>query len=1632
VCGTVIAAHTAEDCAEPATLLPSPAVIVVSEAMTVTETAAHVQPDNAADLPKLSRPDQTLAEQPSVPGYEILGELGRGGMGVVYKARQISLNRLVALKMILAGPHAGVKELARFRTEAEAVARLQHPNIVQIHEVGEWRAGDVGSPMPYFSLEYVDGGSLDKKLQGTPQPPREAAGLIETLARAVHAAHQRGIVHRDLKPANILLAFSGQRSAVSPDPGAAPVGLTAESCSLNALPKITDFGLAKKLDESAGPTASGAIMGTPSYMAPEQAGGHSKSIGPATDVYALGAILYELLTGRPPFKAATSLDTVLQVIADEPVPPSRLNSKLPRDLETICLKCLQKEAGKRYGSALALADDLRRFQVGEPIQARPVGPAEKLWRWGRRNPVVASLTAVVAALLLMVSVIATLAAVRLHHGAVTERDLRAEAEQARKEAEAKAEESRQRLTRLNVTTGVHYLDRGDLTGAQAWFAEALGRDQGHPGREEVHRVRLAAVRRACPRLVQVWAHDLPVQHAEFSSDGRHILAACGGLNQGWGAGDGEAHVWDVASGKAMLPVVKHNYHVVHAAFSPDGRQFVTACGDQSGQKGEARVWDTATGAAVSPPLVHRFEVRHAAFSPDGRYLVTASGPIFGQGGEARVWEVATGQAVTAPLAHAGSVKQASFSPDGRRIVTASGMAAWGPGQGEGRVWDVATGQSIAGPLAHAAMVTEAWFSPDGQQVVTASQDGTARVWDAATGRPVTPPLRHSGPVNSAAFSPDGRRVATASQDGTAQVWDMASGAPATPLLRHTGPVQHVAFSPLGGQLVTAAGETLADEGEARVWDAATGTPVTPLLKHNGQVRVAVFSPDGRHVLTAGGDKAIRLWDIAGAGPVIRSIEDSRAGIQLAVSSDGRFAVTAHPDRTAQVWDLVTSRPVAPRLPHTKPVLTALFSAGGSRLLTVCMGVNGAQSQARVWDVATGRPVTSPLRVASVPGFGVRVAFSDDGHFAALPGDGGSVQLVDAATPGAVTLLRDDDPAMCLTFCRDGRYLATASGRGTDQNRQVRVWETATGRPVTGPLKHQYAVQQAAFSPDGRLLATACSFFRLGDPLGMGEARIWDVTKGAMVAPPLEHRGAVTQVAFSPEAGGRTIATASNDWTAQVWTAAGEPVTPPLHHGGPVAHVGFSPGGRYVLTASGDTVRVWETATGDPVAPPWKHAWQVREASFSADGLAVIVARARPGQALGQVWTWDLRPDDRPVADLARASSLLAGRRIDAVGGFVPVPAAVLRDELDALRGQRPEDFAASPEESLAWHRRQAAQYEAVPDLFAALAHLNALIAAEPKRAALHTRRGRVLAAHGLPDEALAAYTKAIELQSDDWRPWYGRGMVHEERRRWDAALRDYAEAGRLNPEQWDVWLRQGRASATLGRLDEALTQYSQAVALNAPGADPWVERGEVHARLRHWNEATADFANALLRGERSARVWCAAALVRLAAGDVDGYRKARTDLFRAFGQTPDPDTVDRVVRTCVLAPGAPAEVGWAVQLAQKAVASHAKNATYRANLGAALYRTDRFEESLRQVEQAIEADGQGGTTWDWLFLAMAHQRLGHADEARQWLDKAVSAIEGAAQKKPAKAAATSSSWEGRLEIELLRAEAEAPRKKAKR
>ncbi len=601
--------------------------------------------------------------------------------------------------------------LARFRVEAEAVARLQHPNIVQIHEVGQ-HAGS-----PFLVLELVEGRNLAQRLAGTPQPARQAAELVETLARAIDSAHRQGVVHRDLTPANVLLTADGR-------------------------PKITDFGLAKLIIGGGDlRTQTGELLGTPSYMAPEQAASRHQAIGAATDVYALGAILYELLTGRPPFKAESALETLRQVVAHEPVAPSRLRPKLPRDLETICLKCLHKEPSHRYASAAALAEDLRRFLENRPITARRSSVVERFGRWCRRNPAVAALCGVTSTLLLTLTVVSVTAALHIDRARRLADRTAADEKLARRRAQ-------DRLVRLNVVTGNFLTAAGDYRSALLRYADAWMLDLDNPSSEPFHRLRVACVLERCPRLEGICFHTSPVLEARLDANGGRVLTR---------TEDGRAFLWDPYRSRSLASPLPHDGKVLCAALSPDGTRVVT-----TGTDWTARLWAAATGQPLGAPLRHPGGVRHADFSPDGQRLATACAD-----GTVRFWTVPGGKLLEPAVRLDGEARFVGFSPEGRLVVTVDG-------RDRARVWDAADGRPLTPSLPHRLtpgnpadrLVQPPLFSPDGARLLTADNKTTVRICDARTGAQAMPPLELGFVLNRAAFSPDGRRILLVGKNST--------------------------------------------------------------------------------------------------------------------------------------------------------------------------------------------------------------------------------------------------------------------------------------------------------------------------------------------------------------------------------------------------------------------------------------------------------------------------------------------------------------------------------------------------------------------------------------------------------------------------------------------------------------------------------------------------------------------------------------------------------------------------------------------------------------------------------------------------------------------------------------------------
>ncbi|MCD6049416.1 MAG: repeat-containing protein [Verrucomicrobia bacterium] len=1211
--------------------------------------------------------------------YELLEGIAQGGMGAIYKARQLKLNRTVALKTILSGMLAGEDQMKRFRAEAEAVANLDHPNIVPIYEVGE-HEGQL-----FFSMRFIEGGSLDDQMKRFVADPQASAILMAKVARAVHFAHQHGILHRDLKPDNILLDNQGE-------------------------PHITDFGLAKRVDAGENLTVTGEIIGTPNYMSPEQAEGKGFKLTTAVDVYGLGAVLYQLLTGHPPFRAESPLETLRLVIDREPQRPSAINRRVDRDLETICLKCMEKDPQRRYGSAEAVAEDIERWLRKEPIRARPAGYFYRAGKWAARRPAVALLAVTTFAGLCTLFGVILVNEQRLQKERDIALGLEKTATQERLKAEALAEQSRQRLVRLNIGDGLRLMDEGDASAALLSFVDALRLDEGNKENAEIQRTRIASALRQAPRLIQFWTEDQPIVASAASVNGRFLVTFAGK----------RARLWDVSTGVALGQPVPLPDNVRSAAVSPDGQQLLLLNDNRT-----ALLWNWRKDKSHPIKLAHDFPVNVATFSADGKLVAIAGGQ--NQNGTARVWSTANGEPVTKSIRIPDDVDAITFSADGTKLAVASRDRT-------ATVWNTQTGQAIGKPLRHGGIVRHVSFSPDGLRLVTASEDRTARVWNVMTGEPITPPLQHNDIVTYAEFSPDGTRVATANKDNTGRVWDANTGEPVTPPLAHSTRVARVRFSPDGRRVLTVA------EKSARVWDATSGKPITPPLAHNAEILHALFNPDGRSIMIASKDRTIRVWDTPAAQQNSRELAIKGELRQTIFSKDNRLML-AVTDNTLRVWDVTTGEPASQVFNSSGEILAARFVNNDSAINAI-----SSDQTVRSWEIKTGmekRNLRMPFSISfaafspdnkilftadmdrkgqlrSIPTVEPTQPPGGPGNFKGKRREGtnappftGKAPMEGPSPAGDRSGLRPgNDNAKSIEhksriayaqFSADSTKVVTASWDST-----ARVWDATTGKAITPPLEHSDRVVLASFSPDGTKVVTAS---------WDNTARIWDASTGKPLSPPLEHTAELTLASFSPD--GRFVVTASADNTARIWNAAtGEAVTPFLQHNGWVVAATFSPDSTRVVTASWDnTARIWDTYTGAPVTPPLLHRDRVDHASFTQDGRILFTASAD-----GTTRLWDFTPDARPIDDIAPLAQLLSGRRLDNTGSLVPVSATRLAENWDTLRQKYPQQFSINQDEIVAWHSEEAEVCEQTQSWFAALFHLNWLVDEKPNDSALKKRR----------------------------------------------------------------------------------------------------------------------------------------------------------------------------------------------------------------------------------------------------------------------------------------------------------------------
>jgi eukaryotic-like serine/threonine-protein kinase len=1146
-------------------------VFVDSSASPCISSTGQVDVTSAA----LDSPDQASLPSGTRVGYfgdyELLKVLGEGGMGIVYKARQLSLNRPVALKMIKAARFASPDEVRRFQNESEAVARLDHPNILPVFEVGQYE------DQHYFSMKLIAGESLDKRPTHYLSDPRRAAELLWITAGAIHHAHQRGILHRDLKPANILVDAEGQ-------------------------PHVTDFGLAKRVEGDSDLTRSGAILGTPAYMAPEQASGKRGSVTTSTDVYGLGAIFYVLLTGKAPFGGDSVVDTLEQVRERLPEPPRKKNRHVPRDLEVICLKCLEKDARRRYASADALAGDLKRWLAGKPIMARPVGNAARFWMWCRRNPVVAGTAGLVAGALVVIAVLSLLYARQQTRLADAGKRYGDEQTRHGQELGASLADSNRRLAMLHFERAQRALDAGQVNHGLLWLLESLrsamnARDISW---NNLARANLSFWRYHCPELRGVFPHRGTGTSPVFSPDGMIILSQ---------SERGAAQLWNVSSGRPMGTPMLHEGEIICMIFSPDGKTVVTGGKDRT-----AKLWNALTGMPIGQPLKHGGEVNAVACSPDGGMVLTGSTDQ-----TARLWDVPTSEQIGKPMAHRGSVVSVAFSPDGETLLTSStdGRAqewdtagrpigkpmehsvpqigssvvpfspggkfmeqrapqmkilSYSPGgkfiltasYHETRLWDLATSALVGEPMVHKGQVISAAFSPDGKSVVIGSDDKTARIWDALTGRPIGQPLTHQGSVSSVAFSPDGKTVLTGSVDNTARLWDAADTQPIGRPMSHQNAIIFSAFSP-NGKLVL----TCSTDNTARLWDASTDQPIGHVLEHRGSVSYVAFSPNGELFLTLGArtDRAVRLWSTATGSPVGQPIYDPDIVSAAAFSSDSKMVVTVSYRNMGRVWDVATTKHIGQPL--------------------------------RLWSAANGEPTESARLHDQVR----TVTFSPNNKTFLTESLDGTARLWNA-TSGQLVMHQTD--ANLVVFSPDGKIIVTGSSRET-----ARFWDTSTGRAAGAVLEHDKGpVWPLAFSPDGMIIVS-------GDQ--DKTVRLWDAATAQPIGRPMMHQSWVTAAAFLAD--GETILTRSDEmislWDASTCQPIGQPFVPPRGE----SLVAFNPKSKTILTRSaGGRMRLWDAPTAQPVGPPLDHGGSIDSVAYSPDGKTIV---ATASEAKNKVRVWHL-------------------------------------------------------------------------------------------------------------------------------------------------------------------------------------------------------------------------------------------------------------------------------------------------------------------------------------------------------------------------------------------------------------------------
>jgi WD40 repeat protein len=1052
--------------AEPTDAPPGP----LPQVRTPNSDLRSAIPDSRSPFPPAIGAGQRFGD------YELIEEIARGGMGIVYRARQVSLDRIVAVKLLVAGALSSPESVKRFRIEASAAASLQHPNIVAIHEVG------IHQGQHYLVMDFIEGASLARVISDFGfriSDFKRCARWVKTVAEAVHYAHEHGILHRDLKPSNVLIDANDQ-------------------------PRVTDFGLAKRLPDKSGIrgpesemelTLSGRLVGSPSYVPPEQATAKWGKVSRRSDVYGLGAVLYHLLTGRPPFQAATITDTLSQVCTAEPVAPRSLNASLPRDLETICLKCLEKEPGKRYPTAQALAEDLGRYLAQQPVLARPIGPAGKTWRWCRRNTRLAVLGGVA-----LLSVLSGLIGVLWQW----------------RRAEAGELLARQQTYAAEMREAQLALEDDDLQ--RAW--DLL--DNHRPKQKS----EIARVTPHSPLATDLRGWEWRYLWAQCQGDQRFILSRYTNWLDALAfspsdnllavrLGPAAIDVWNLTTRQRMARIHSRCWYRT-LAFSPAGNRL--AWGNQAEPDGLATValWDADT-QQIAATLPQPAEATGLAFSPDGTLLTTfnAHPSLEVTNATVNVWRVDTGSLVRQFKASKawGASAIVRFSPDGNCVAA-------GETTGRIRLLDWRTGEEKVAQASRENLgVTALAFSPDGRFLAASFMlaDFAIRLLDGVTLAPAGVLGGHRRAVSDLVFLPGSQRLISASEDQTIRLWDVPTKTEVHRLKGHLGPVHRISLSP-GGLTLASVGR----DGTIRVWDPLARPPTRGPVTLPSLVSpyAAAFTRDGRHLITASQEAPVTFWELPNGTETESFPALGTNNLSLALSPDGRWLVVGDWAGSIKVWDCEARQRVTSFAANTLPIYIVGFWTPARDLYSVALELGSPRPTLQRWSPQTWRQLpVGPIDCAS----SAWLEESPNGRLQAVCHWDGTVKVWDLMSARHITTLpahasRSDTAA----FTPDGRVLATGGRDG-----QVKFWEVASWRLLDALPANLNDVRSLAFSRDGTRLL-----------IGTGSADevvvLWHVGARAPLLR-LGHGGAYTYFArFSPD--GNTLVTMGWFGQADLWRA----------------------------------------------------------------------------------------------------------------------------------------------------------------------------------------------------------------------------------------------------------------------------------------------------------------------------------------------------------------------------------------------------------------------------------------------------------------------------------------------------------------